>query len=112
MTIAADQHFPSLNRRVGRAVAAAMKARGATGRDISAWLGLSKAQVSARLNGHVPFKADELLTIGARLDVDAGLFLSDAPAFPLRAEWEVLDGDGAPTEGQVTLPFRPALHLV
>jgi transcriptional regulator with XRE-family HTH domain len=104
-----EQDQPDLNRRVGRAVAAAMKARGANGRQICAVLNLSKAQVSARLNGHTPFRADQLILVGEYLGVDAGQFLSASPQFPLRRQWEVVEG--APSD-QPELPFRPRLSAV
>lgn len=113
MNIAVTQdQQPNLNLGVGRAVAAALKARGATGREIGVVLGLSKAQVSARLNGHTPFRADELVTIGRHLDVDPGQFLSDAPAFPLRREWTLLTGTADTAPIQPTLPFRAPLRVV
>lgn len=112
MSIAASPEQPNLNRRVGRAVAAALKARGATGKELCVVLGLSKAQVSARLNGHTPFRADELLAVGEHLDVDPGQFLSDSPVFPLSAEVDlsVIPGEGG-ILGQGLLPFRPVLTL-
>jgi transcriptional regulator with XRE-family HTH domain len=96
----------SMNGRIGRAVAAAMKARGAKGTEIARLLAISSASLSARLNGHTPFRADQLLVIGDYLGVDAGQFLSDAPVLPLSGQ---VEHDFVPSEwvdmcnGQLTL---------
>lgn len=82
------------NERIGRAVAAAMKVRGAKGTDVARLLGISTSSLSARLNGHTPFRADQLIALGEYLRINPGQFLSETPEFPLRAEWELIAGGG------------------
>jgi hypothetical protein len=82
------------NVRIGRAVAMAMAAMHRRGTEIAEVLHISTASLSARLNGHTPFRADELIALGRHLGVDPGQFLSDAPVFPLCGEcdFSVIDG--------------------
>lgn len=90
----------------------AMTAHDVRGVDVAQLLHLSTASLSARLNGHTPFRADELVTIGEHLEVDPGQFLSDSPVFPLSREVDlsVIPGEGGML-GQGVLAFRPVLTV-
>lgn len=49
---------------------------GMSGRALAEALGVAHDGVTRRLSGAIPFRADELVAIGAVLEVDPGTFLS------------------------------------
>ena len=66
-----DAHDPEAMGKVIRSLATL---RGCTAKDVAAHLGLSQGQLSKRMSGEVPFKAQELRAIGVYLEVPPGLF--------------------------------------
>lgn len=70
-----DEH--TLNIQIGRSVALALRARGMPAKALAPKVGLTEATLSARINGHTPFKAHELVWAAQALDVPVATFYRD-----------------------------------